>query len=83
MRAARIDVASIRDAAIELGRDPRVDAVFVSCTSLRVAEVGGRDRGGTGQARHLEQPRHGVARAPAGGDRGPPPRWGRLLTLPG
>ena len=38
-RAARIDMASIRDAAIELGRDPRVDAVFVACTSLRVAEV--------------------------------------------
>ena len=38
-RAARISVASIRDAAIDLGRDPRVDAVFVACTSLRVAEV--------------------------------------------
>jgi maleate isomerase len=39
-RAARITSASIRDAAIALGRDPRVDAVFVACTSLRVAEVG-------------------------------------------
>jgi maleate isomerase len=39
LRAARIDVGSIRDAAIELGKDPRVDAVFVACTSLRVAEV--------------------------------------------
>jgi maleate isomerase len=38
-RAARIGVASIRDAAVELGRDPRADAVFVACTSLRVAEV--------------------------------------------
>jgi maleate isomerase len=38
-RAARISVASICDAAIDLGRDPRVDAVFVACTSLRVAEV--------------------------------------------
>jgi len=38
-RAARIAPASIRDAAIDLGRDPRVDAVFVACTSLRVAEV--------------------------------------------
>ena len=35
--AARISVRSIRDAAIDLGRDPRVDAVFVACTSLRVA----------------------------------------------
>ena len=32
-----ISVRSIRDAAIDLGRDPRVDAVFVACTSLRVA----------------------------------------------
>jgi maleate isomerase len=38
-RAARIDITSIRDAAIELGRDPRVEALFVACTSLRVAEV--------------------------------------------
>jgi maleate isomerase len=38
-RAARISVPSIRDAAVELGRSPSVDAVFVSCTSLRVAEA--------------------------------------------
>ena len=36
---ARISTASIRDAAIELGREPSVDAVFVSCTSLRMAEI--------------------------------------------
>ncbi|HVL58697.1 MAG TPA: aspartate/glutamate racemase family protein, partial [Burkholderiaceae bacterium] len=34
---ARIDAASIRRAVLELGRDDSVDAVFVSCTSLRVA----------------------------------------------
>ena len=38
-RAARIKAESVRDAAIALGRDPSVDAVFVSCTSLRVIEV--------------------------------------------
>ncbi len=38
-RAARIDLASIRDAAVELGRAPEVDAVFVSCTSLRLVEA--------------------------------------------
>jgi maleate isomerase len=37
-RAARIDAASVRDAAIDLGRSDRVDAVFVSCTSLRLLE---------------------------------------------
>ena len=38
-RAARIDVASIQAAAIELGRSPAVDAVFVSCTSLRLLDA--------------------------------------------
>jgi maleate isomerase len=37
--AARIDAASIREAAIELGRSDRVDAVFVSCTSLRLVDA--------------------------------------------
>jgi maleate isomerase len=36
---ARIDTASIRDAMIELGREPAVDGIFVSCTSLRVADI--------------------------------------------
>jgi maleate isomerase len=35
---ARIDAASVRRAVLELGRDDSVDAVFVSCTSLRVAD---------------------------------------------
>jgi maleate isomerase len=38
-KAARIDLASIRDAAIDLGRADIVDAVFVSCTSLRLIEA--------------------------------------------
>jgi maleate isomerase len=36
---ARISTASIRDAMIELGREPAVDGIFVSCTSLRVADI--------------------------------------------
>ena len=35
---ARIDARSVEDAVLELGRYPSVDAVFVSCTSLRAAE---------------------------------------------
>jgi maleate isomerase len=38
-KAARIDLASIRDAAIDLGRADTVDAVFVSCTSLRLIDA--------------------------------------------
>jgi maleate isomerase len=36
---ARISTRSIHDAALELGRHPEVDAVFISCTSLRVAGI--------------------------------------------
>lgn len=38
-RAARIDIDSISAAAKELGRHDGVDAVFVSCTSLRLASA--------------------------------------------
>jgi maleate isomerase len=38
-KAAHIDVASIRDAAVDLGRAEAVDAVFVSCTSLRLIDA--------------------------------------------
>ncbi|HLW91363.1 MAG TPA: Asp/Glu racemase [Roseiarcus sp.] len=37
--AARIAVASIKEAAQRLAASPGVDSIFVSCTSLRVAEA--------------------------------------------
>ncbi|MEZ5930761.1 MAG: Asp/Glu racemase [Alphaproteobacteria bacterium] len=40
-RVCRISERSIKSAAIELGRDPAVEAVFVSCTSLRLLGVVG------------------------------------------
>ncbi|MGI9498837.1 MAG: Asp/Glu racemase, partial [Geminicoccaceae bacterium] len=39
LRVCRISEGSVKAAAIELGRDPSVEAVFVSCTSLRLAGV--------------------------------------------
>ena len=36
---ARIDAASVERAVLELGAEDAVDAVFVSCTSLRVASL--------------------------------------------
>jgi maleate isomerase len=36
---ARIAPESLREAAVELAREPSVDAVFVACTSLRLAAV--------------------------------------------
>jgi maleate isomerase len=38
-KVGRISPASIRKAALELGRSESVDAVFVSCTALRVVEI--------------------------------------------
>jgi maleate isomerase len=38
-KAARISQRSIHDAALELGQSDRVEAVFVSCTSLQVSGV--------------------------------------------
>ena len=37
LEVARISAKSVRDAALELGREPTVDAVFVACTSIRLA----------------------------------------------
>jgi maleate isomerase len=39
LKVARIDAGSTRDAALELGRASEVDAVFVSCTSLRLIDA--------------------------------------------
>lgn len=38
-KVARIDPGSIAEAVLALGCDPRVEAVFVSCTSLRLIEA--------------------------------------------
>lgn len=40
--AACVSLDSIEQAALELGADPRVDGVFVSCTSLRLVAVAER-----------------------------------------
>ena len=59
--AARISLGAIETAAERLAAHPGVEAVFVSCTSLRVAERVGRDRAQDRDTFDLEQPRHGVA----------------------
>jgi maleate isomerase len=38
-KVGRISPASIKQAALELGRSEQVDAVFVACTALRVVEI--------------------------------------------
>lgn len=48
LEAARISVGSIETAAATLAGAPGVEAIFVSCTSLRVAEVAARIEAKTG-----------------------------------
>lgn len=81
LRAARISTRSIRDAAIELGREPRVEAVFVACTSLRVAETAAEIEQAVGKP--VTSSNHAMAwhvlRLAGIADR--LPQWGRLFSI--
>lgn len=82
LRAARIDIASIRVAAIDLGRDPGVDAVFVSCTSLRLAEAAAEIEAQLGKP--VTSSNHAMAwhALRLAGIDDLLPRWGRLFEQP-
>ncbi|MET4575458.1 maleate cis-trans isomerase family protein [Ottowia thiooxydans] len=78
---ARIDEASIRASVLEMGKSPDVDAVFVSCTSMRLAS----------QVTSLEQAigkpvissNHAMAwhALRLAGIQDALPQWGRLYSL--
>ncbi len=80
-RVGRIAPEAIRDAALALGRDPRVDAVFVSCTSLRLAAIARSIEEELGKP--VTSSNHAMAwhalRLAGVPDR--LPRWGRLFEL--
>lgn len=80
-RVACIAPASIRRALLEVGRH-EVDAVFVSCTSLRLAEVAAEVEAELGKP--VTSSNHAMAwhalRLAGIGE--PMPRWGRLFELP-
>ena len=78
-RAARITVASIRDAVLRLGRSALVDGVFVSCTSLRLVEaVAGIE---AELAKPVTSSNHALAWhcLRLAGVEEPMPQWGRLF----
>lgn len=80
--AARIELDSIRTAAIELGRVDGVDAVFVSCTSIRLATAAREVEEELGKP--VTSSNHAMAwhcLRLAGID-DPQPEFGRLFTLP-
>lgn len=80
--AARIDLASVRAAALELGQRTGVDAVFVSCTSIRLATIAREVEEELGKP--VTSSNHAMAwhcLRLAGID-DPQPQFGRLFTLP-
>ncbi|HVM85972.1 MAG TPA: Asp/Glu racemase [Candidatus Binatia bacterium] len=80
---ARISQDSIRRAALELGlgRHPAVDAVFVSCTSIRVAEAAKTLESELGKP--VTSSNHAMAwhALRLAGINDPMPEWGRLFTV--
>ena len=80
-KVGRISPASIRAAALELGRSDRVDAVFVACTALRVVEIVAELEAELGKP--VTSSNHAMAwhcLRLAGID-APQPQFGRLFTL--
>jgi len=78
---ARISGESVRSAALELGKHPSVDAVFVSCTSIRLAETARALEAELGKP--VTSSNHAMAWHAlrlAGIDE-PMPQWGRLFTV--
>ena len=78
---ARISAESIRGAALELGRHPSVDAVFVSCTSIRLAETARALEAELGKP--VTSSNHAMAwhMLRLAGIAEPMPQWGRLYTV--
>lgn len=79
--AASITPETLLEAAIELGRSPSVDGVFLSCSSFRAAGIVERLERAIGKpatASNHAMAWHALRLA---GYRDPVPGWGRLLTL--
>jgi maleate isomerase len=78
---ARIDAASVRAAALELGRHSAVDAVFVACTSIRVADLVAPLEAELGKP--VSSSNHAMAwhALRLAGINDALPQWGRLFTV--
>jgi len=78
----RISLASVKNAALELGRHDDVDAVFVSCTAVRLAEASAEIEAELGKP--VTSSNHAMAwhSLRLAGIDDALPRWGRLFTLP-
>jgi maleate isomerase len=79
---ARISLDSLRGAALELGRHPSVDAVFVSCTSLRLVEIAAELERELGKPVTSSNHALGWHCLRLAGIEDSLPQWGRLYTVP-
>ena len=78
---ARIDAASIRAAVLDLGAVPGVEAVFVSCTSLRLAEQAAALEAALGKPVTSSNHAMGWHALRLAGIADARPEFGRLFTL--
>lgn len=80
-KVARMTTDSVKAAALELGRDPAVDGVFVACTSLRLAEIAEELEAELGKP--VTSSNHAMAwhTLRLGGVGEAIPGWGRLFRL--
>lgn len=78
---ARIDAESIRAAVLDLGRAPEVEAVFVSCTSLRLVEQAAALEAALGKPVTSSNHAMGWHALRLAGIADPMPAFGRLFTL--
>jgi maleate isomerase len=79
---ARISLDSLRAAALELGKHPSVDAVFVSCTSLRLVDIAADLERALGKP--VTSSNHALAWhcLRLAGIEDQLPQWGKLFTVP-
>jgi maleate isomerase len=78
---ARISRGSAVAAATELARSPHVDAIFMSCTSIRSLDVIPEVEAETGKPMIASNPALAWHLLRLGGIRDPQPQFGRLFTV--
>jgi maleate isomerase len=78
---ARISLDSTRAAAIDLGKSPHVDGIFVSCTSIRTIDIIREVEEAIGKPMLASNPAQAWHLLRLGGVGDKLPQWGRLFAM--
>src|SRR5215475_11321835 len=78
---ARISLESTRAAAIDLGKSPDVDGIFVSCTSIRTIDIIREVEGAIGKPMLASNPAQAWHLLRLGHVQDKLPQWGRLFSI--